>query len=144
MVQETPEAVLDFEAEIVTVEEKIAHLEQISKEEDVDIQKEVKRLKTKLNRLLTEAYQNLTPWQKTQIARHPNRPHTIDFINALIEDFVPLCGDRCFADDNAMLGGIGKFEGISVVVLGQEKGHDLDTRMEHNFCSTNCERMSIT
>ncbi len=133
MVQETPEAVLDFEAEIVTVEEKIAHLEQISKEEDVDIQKEVKRLKTKLNRLLTEAYQNLTPWQKTQIARHPNRPHTIDFINALIEDFVPLCGDRCFADDNAMLGGIGKFEGISVVVLGQEKGHDLDTRMEHNF-----------
>lgn len=133
MAQETPEAALDFEAEIVTVEEKISHLEQISKEDDADIQKEIKRLKTKLNRLLSEAYQNLTPWQKTQIARHPNRPHTLDFINALIEDFVPLSGDRCFADDNAMVGGIGKFEGISVMVIGQEKGHDLDTRMEHNF-----------
>ena len=133
MVQENGEIVLDFEEEIATVEDKIAHLEQLSKEEDVDIQKEVKRLKTKLNRLLGEVYQNLTPWQKTQIARHPNRPHAVDFINALIEDFVPLAGDRCFADDKAMIAGIGKFEGISVVVLGQEKGHDLDTRVEHNF-----------
>ena len=133
MTQEVPEVVLDFEEEIATVEEKIAHLEQLSKEEDVDIQKEVKRLKTKLNRLIGETYQNLTPWQKTQIARHSNRPHTIDFINALIEDFVPLAGDRRFAEDEAMIGGIGKFEGISVVVLGQEKGHDLDTRVKHNF-----------
>lgn len=133
MSQETPETTLDFETEIVAVEEKIAHLEQISKEEDVDIQKEIKRLNTKLNRLLGEAYQNLTPWQKTQIARHPNRPHTLDFIDALIEDFVVLAGDRCFADDEAMIGGIGKFEGISVVVIGQEKGHDLDTRVKHNF-----------
>ena len=133
MVQENGEIVLDFEEEIATVEDKIAHLEQLSKEEDVDIQKEVKRLKTKLNRLIGEVYQNLTPWQKTQIARHPNRPHAVDFINALIEDFVPLAGDRCFADDKAMIAGIGKFEGISVVVLGQEKGHDLDTRVEHNF-----------
>ncbi|MBR2299460.1 MAG: acetyl-CoA carboxylase carboxyltransferase subunit alpha [Alphaproteobacteria bacterium] len=133
MAQESSDVVLDFEEEIVTVEEKIAHLEQLSKDEDVDVQKEIKRLKTKLNRLISEAYQNLTPWQKTQIARHPNRPHTIDFINALIEDFVPLAGDRRFADDEAMIGGIGKFEGISVVVMGQEKGHDLDTRMKHNF-----------
>jgi len=133
MAQETSEVVLDFEEEIVTVEEKIAHLEQLSKEEDVDIQKEVKRLKTKLNRLIGEVYQNLTPWQKTQIARHPHRPHTIDFINALIEDFVVLSGDRCFADDEAMIAGIGKFEGISVAVIGQEKGHDLDTRVKHNF-----------
>jgi len=133
MAQDTSEVALDFEEEIVTIEEKIAHLEQLSKEEDVDIQKEVKRLKTKLNRLISETYQNLTPWQKTEIARHPNRPHTIDFIHALIEDFEPLAGDRCFADDEAMIGGIGKFEGISVVVIGQEKGHDLDTRMKHNF-----------
>ncbi|HCU58609.1 MAG TPA: acetyl-CoA carboxylase carboxyl transferase subunit alpha [Alphaproteobacteria bacterium] len=133
MAQESSDVVLDFEEEIVSVEEKIAHLEQISKDEDVDTQKEIKRLKTKLNRLISEAYQNLSPWQKTEIARHPDRPHTIDFINALIEDFVPLSGDRRFADDEAMIGGIGKFEGISVVVMGQEKGHDLDTRMKHNF-----------
>ena len=133
MSQQTPEFALDFEEEISTVEEKIAHLEQLSKQEDVDVQKEIKRLKTKLNRLLNEAYQNLTPWQITQVARHPNRPHTIDFINALIEDFVPLAGDRFFANDEAMVGGIGKFEGISVVVIGQEKGHDVDTRVKHNF-----------
>ena len=133
MSQETTEIALDFEEEISTVEEKIAHLEQISKQEDVDIQKEIKRLKTKLNRLLNETYQNLTPWQITQVARHPNRPHTLDFINALIEDFVPLSGDRRFADDEAMVGGIGKFEGISVVAMGQEKGHDLETRVKHNF-----------
>lgn len=133
MVQQDGAVVLDFEEEIANVEEKIAHLEQLSKDEDVDVQKEIKRLNTKLNRLLGEVYQNLSPWQKTQIARHPSRPHTIDFINALIEDFTPLSGDRCFADDEAMIGGIGKFEGISVVVLGQEKGHDLDTRVKHNF-----------
>lgn len=133
MTGEVSEVILDFEKEIVTVEEKIAHLEQLSKEEDVDIQKEIKRLKAKHTRLIGEAYQNLTPWQKTQIARHPDRPHTIDFINALIEDFVELSGDRRFADDQAMICGIGKFEGISVVVIGQEKGHDLDTRVKHNF-----------
>ena len=133
MVQEDGAVVLDFEKEISEVEEKIAHLQQISKDEDVDVQKEIKRLNTKLNRLLGEVYQNLTPWQKTQIARHPARPHAMDYINALIEDFTPLAGDRCFADDEALIGGIGKFEGISVVVLGQEKGHDLDTRVKHNF-----------
>jgi len=133
MSQETLQMVPDFEKEIATVEEKIAHLEQVSKEENLDVQKEIKRLKTKLNRLIGEAYQNLTPWQITQVARHPNRPHAVDFINALIEDFVPLAGDRRFGDDEAIIGGIGKFEGISVVAIGQEKGHDLDTRVKHNF-----------
>ncbi len=133
MAEEISNVVLDFEQEIVTVEEKIAHLEELSKTEDIDVAKEIKRLKTKLNRLLGEVYQNLTPWQKAQIARHPNRPHTLDYIEALIEDFVPLAGDRCFADDEAMIAGIGKFEGISVVVIGQEKGFDMATRMKHNF-----------
>ena len=133
MAEEMANTALDFEQEIVTVEEKIAHLEELSKQEDLDVAKEIKRLKIKLNRLLNEVYQNLTPWQKTQIARHPNRPHTLDYIEALIEDFVPLAGDRCFADDEAMIGGIGKFEGISVVVIGQEKGFDMTTRMKHNF-----------
>ena len=133
MSQESPEVTLDFEEEISAVEEKIAHLQELSKQEDVDIQKEIKRLQTKLNRLLSEAYQNLSPWQITEVARHPNRPHTLDYINALIEDFVLLSGDRCFGQDDAMICGIGKFEGISVVVIGQEKGHDLDTRVKHNF-----------
>ncbi|MBO4285464.1 MAG: acetyl-CoA carboxylase carboxyltransferase subunit alpha [Alphaproteobacteria bacterium] len=133
MSQETPEVVLDFEKEIVEVEEKIVHLQQLSKDEDVDVEKEINRLKTKLNRLMNAAYQNLTPWQKTQIARHPNRPHTLDYIHALIDDFVVLSGDRCFADDEAMIAGIGKFEGISVGVIGQEKGRDLQTRVKHNF-----------
>ncbi len=133
MTSETPGLILDFEEEITAVEEKIAHLEQLSKQEDVDVQKEIKRLTTKLNRLLNEAYQNLTPWQITEVARHPGRPHTKDYIHALIEDFVPLAGDRRFSDDAAMIAGIGKFEGISVVVIGQEKGHDLDSRMLHNF-----------
>ncbi len=133
MPQEQAEVVLDFETEIVEVEEKIAHLQKISKEEDLDIEKEIKRLKTKLSRLIASAYQNLTPWQKTQIARHPNRPHTLDFIGALIEDFVPLSGDRRFSDDASMVAGIGQFKGVSVAVIGQEKGHDLQTRMKHNF-----------
>lgn len=133
MSSETPEIVLDFENEIVEVEEKISHLQKLSKEEDVDVEKEIKRLETKLSKLINAAYQNLTPWQRTQIARHPNRPHTLDFIKALIDDFVPLSGDRYFAEDAAMVGGIGKFEGISVVVIGQEKGNDLDSRMKHNF-----------
>ncbi len=133
MSQESPEVTLDFEEEISTVEEKIAHLQELSKQEDVDVQKEIKRLQTKLNRLLSEAYQNLSPWQITEVARHPNRPHTLDYINALIEDFVLLSGDRCFGQDDAMICGIGKFEGISVVIIGQEKGHDLDTRVKHNF-----------
>lgn len=133
MTGETPQVVLDFEKNIVEIEEKIEHLQVLAKDEDVDITNEIKRLQQKLTRSLNAAYQNLSAWQKAQIARHPNRPHCLDYINALITDFVPLCGDRCFGDDEAMIAGIGQFEGISVVVIGQEKGHDLDTRMKHNF-----------
>ena len=133
MADEILSNVLDFETEIKEIEEKIAHLEQISKEDDEDITKEIKRLKAKLTTKLNAIYKNLTPWQKTEVARHPLRPHCLDYIKALIKDFVELSGDRCFADDKAMIGGIGKFEGISVVVIGQEKGYDLETRMKHNF-----------
>ena len=79
------------------------------------------------------SYANLTPWQKLQVSRHPQRPHCLDYVHALIEDFTPLCGDRLFADDEAMIGGIGRFKNISVVVLGQEKGHDLESRVKYNF-----------
>ncbi len=133
MSAESSQAVLDFEKNIVEIEEKIEHLQELAKDEDVDITKEIKRLQQKLTRSLNAAYQNLNAWQKAQIARHPNRPHCLDYINALITDFVPLSGDRCFGDDEAMISGIGTFDGVSVVVIGQEKGHDLETRMKHNF-----------
>lgn len=133
MANDKLEAVLDFEKNIVEIEEKIEHLKVLAKDEDVDITKEIKRLEGKLTKSLNTAYQNLSAWQKAQIARHPSRPHCLDYIRELIEDFVPLCGDRRFGDDEAMIAGIGKFEGVSVVVIGQEKGHDLETRMKHNF-----------
>ena len=130
---DSTQVVLDFEKNIVEIEEKIEHLQELAKDEDVDITKEIKRLQHKLTYYLNRAYQNLTAWQKAQIARHPDRPHCLDYIKALIPDFVLLCGDRCFGDDAAMVAGIGTFEGISVVVIGQEKGHDLETRMKYNF-----------
>ena len=133
MITGSEHVVLDFEKNIVEIEEKIEHLKALLKDEDIDITSEIKRLEQKLNKSLSTVYQNLTAWQKAQIARHPNRPHCLDYINALIDDFVLLCGDRCFSDDEAMIAGIGKFDGISVVVIGQEKGHDLETRMKHNF-----------
>lgn len=133
MANDKMEAVLDFEKNIVEIEEKIEHLKVLAKDEDVDITKEIKRLESKLTRSLNTAYQNLSAWQKAQIARHPSRPHCLDYIRELITDFVPLCGDRCFGDDEAMVAGIGKFEGVSVVVVGQEKGFDLETRVKHNF-----------
>jgi acetyl-CoA carboxylase carboxyl transferase subunit alpha len=133
MANEKIEAVLDFEKNIVEIEEKIEHLKVLAKDEDVDITTEIRRLETKLTRSLNEAYKNLSAWQKAQIARHPSRPHCLDYIRALIPDFTDLCGDRRFGDDEAMIAGIGTFEGVSVVVIGQEKGHDLETRMKHNF-----------
>lgn len=125
--------VLDFEKNIVEIEAKIEGLKLLAKDEDVDIAHEVNRLQQKLEKQVKQSYANLTPWQKSQVARHPDRPHCLDYVHALIEDFTPLCGDRAFADDEAMIGGIGRFKNISVVVLGQEKGHDLETRMKHNF-----------
>ncbi len=124
---------LDFEKNIIEIEAKIESLKLLAEEEDVDISQEVGRLQQKLARQIKQAYQNLNALQKTQVARHPNRPHCLDYIYMLIENFVPLCGDRLFADDEAMIGGIGRFKDISVVVLGQEKGHDLETRVKHNF-----------
>lgn len=133
MTSESEQTVLDFEKNIVEIEEKIEHLKMLAKDEDVDISKEIKRLQSKLTHSLNQAYQNLTPWQKTQIARHPNRPHCLDYIKALIDNFVLLSGDRLFGDDKALIAGIGSFEGVPVAVIGQEKGHDLETRMKHNF-----------
>lgn len=125
--------VLDFEKNIFEIESKIESLKMLAQDEDVDISQEVNRLQQKLEKQMKAAYSNLTPWQKSQVARHPQRPHCLDYVNALIEDFTPLCGDRLFADDEAMIGGIGRFKNISVVVLGQEKGHDIESRVKYNF-----------
>lgn len=124
---------LDFEKTIGEVEEKIESLRHLAKPSDVDIDSELTRLQTKLKKHMEMAYLHLTPWQKAQVARHENRPHTIDYIRALIEDFFELKGDRCFGEDQAIIGGIGRFGGQTVMVIGQEKGHDTPTRVQHNF-----------
>lgn len=125
--------VLDFEKNIVEIENKIESLKHLAEGQDVDISQEVNKLQQKLERQVRASYSHLSPWEKTQVARHPQRPHCLDYVHGLIEDFTPLCGDRVFADDEAMIGGIGRFKNISVVVLGQEKGHDLETRLKYNF-----------
>ena len=129
--QET--VILDFEKTIVEVEEKINHLKTIADDGDLDVGKEIKKLQKKLKTQIEEVYHHLQPWQKAQIARHPARPHCLDYVNALIDDFTLLYGDRKFADDASMVCGIGMFEGIPVAIIGQEKGNDLDTRIKYNF-----------
>ncbi|MFV0625873.1 MAG: acetyl-CoA carboxylase carboxyltransferase subunit alpha [Alphaproteobacteria bacterium] len=125
--------VLDFEKNIVEIEAKIGALKLLAKDEAVNIDDEVARLQKKLEKQLASSYADLSPWQKAQIARHPDRPQCLDYVNTLIEDFTPLCGDRRFADDETMIAGIGRFKGISVAVLGQQKGKDLETRVKYNF-----------
>lgn len=124
---------LDFEQPIAELEGKVEELRHLSDGEEVNIADEVSRLQAKADKLLRQAYQKLSPWQKVQVARHPDRPHATDYIDALIEDYIPLSGDRAFADDKAILGGLGRFRGRSVVIIGQEKGGDTQSRLKHNF-----------
>lgn len=130
---DTENFVLDFEKTIVEIEEKISHLQSMTRTEDLDISREIKKLQKHLQTHMENVYRHLTPWQKAQIARHPTRPHCLDYIKALITDFVPLAGDRRFGDDSAMVCGLGTFENTPVVVIGQEKGNDLDSRIKYNF-----------
>ena len=123
----------DFEKPIVELESKIEELRHLSGSDDVNIAEEITKLQAKVEKLLVQTYSNLTPWQKTQVARHHGRPHAIDYVNGLFEDFTPLAGDRQFAEDQAIIGGLGRFKGSSVVVIGNEKGADTDGRMKHNF-----------
>jgi acetyl-CoA carboxylase carboxyl transferase subunit alpha len=124
---------LDFEKPIAELEGKIAELRHLSDSDGLNIAEEVSRLQTRVDRDLRSAYSKLTPWQKAQVARHPDRPHAVDYIKALIEDFMPLAGDRAFGDDQAIIGGLGRFNGRSVMVLGIEKGRDTETRIKHSF-----------
>lgn len=124
---------LEFEKPVIELEQKIAELRKMGSSKDLNIEDEVSRMQAKADKLLTQIYTKLTPQQKVQVARHPLRPHCKDYISALITDFTPLAGDRRFAEDHAMVSGIGRFEGRACVILGQEKGSDTETRIRHNF-----------
>jgi acetyl-CoA carboxylase carboxyl transferase subunit alpha len=124
---------LDFEKPIAELEGKIEELRRMSESDGINITDEVSRLNSVADKQLRTTYARLTPWQKTQVARHPDRPKAGDYIDKLITEFTPLAGDRAFADDAAVLGGIGRFRGRAVVVLGTEKGTDTESRVKHNF-----------
>ena len=124
---------LDFERQIKEVDEKLARLTNGEKALLDKNQVEVRRLTTKRARIIKNAYEKLSPWQKTQVARHEARPHTTDYLSTIFTDFEPLCGDRQNLEDKAIIGGLAKLEGNTVVVMGHEKGHNIDSRMDHNF-----------
>lgn len=124
---------LDFEKPIAELQSRIDELRETAAGGEVDIEAEIARLQAKSDKLLTDTYARLTPWQKTQVARHPERPHFKHYVAGLIEDFTPLGGDRAFADDQAILGGMGRFRGRRVMVIGHEKGDDTASRLKHNF-----------
>ena len=124
---------LDFEKPVAELEGKIEELRHLSDDTTINIAEEVGKLQVKVDRLLRQSYARLTPWQKTQVARHPERPHVTDYIAGLVEDFTLLAGDRLYAEDRAIVGGLGRFRGYSAVVMGQEKGADTNSRMQHNF-----------
>ena len=126
---------LEFEKPIAELEARIVELRETADSHDgtLDIESEVAKLQAKSDRLLRETYAKLTPWQKTQVARHPERPHLKDYIAGFVDDFMPLAGDRAFADDQAIIGGFGRIAGQRVMVIGHEKGDDTATRIKHNF-----------
>jgi acetyl-CoA carboxylase carboxyl transferase subunit alpha len=124
---------LDFEKPIAELEGKIEELRHLSDSGELNIAEEVGRLQGKVDRLLRQTYGKLTAWQKTQVARHPDRPHFSDYVAALVEDFTPLAGDRLFAEDRAIIGGFGRFRGYTAMVIGHEKGTDTTARVHHNF-----------
>ena len=124
---------LEFEKPVAELEAKIEELRRMVGDDSISVADEVAKLSEKADRQLRTIYGKLTAWQKTQVARHPDRPKASDYISALITDFTPLAGDRAFADDAAVLGGLGRFRGRSVMVLGTEKGSDTESRVKHNF-----------
>ncbi|MFK7866939.1 MAG: acetyl-CoA carboxylase carboxyltransferase subunit alpha [Alphaproteobacteria bacterium] len=124
---------LDFESQISEMDGKIKELRHISDSGSLDIATEIKRLEHKIQRQLEQLYKKLDPWRKVQVARHPDRPRFKSYIDQLITDFQPLCGDRNYGDDHAIIGGMGRFNGRSVMVIGSEKGNDVESRIHHNF-----------
>ncbi|MGF7147751.1 acetyl-CoA carboxylase carboxyl transferase subunit alpha [Sphingomonas zeicaulis] len=124
---------LDFEKPVAELQARVSELRETAEAGSLDIAGEIAKLEAKSDRLLRDTYAKLTPWQKTQVARHPERPHFRHYLAGMIEDYVPLAGDRAFADDQAILGGLGRLGGRRVVVIGHEKGDDTASRLKHNF-----------
>jgi acetyl-CoA carboxylase carboxyl transferase subunit alpha len=124
---------LDFEKSVAELESRIEELRETAEGSDLNIDAEIGRLQAKSDRMLRDTYAKLTPWQKTQVARHPDRPHLKDYVAALVEDFIPLAGDRNFGEDAAIVGGLGRLGGRRIVVIGHEKGDDTASRLRHNF-----------
>lgn len=125
---------LDFEKPLAEIEGKAEELRAMARQnEEMDVEKEAENLDLKAQEILVDLYKNLTPWRKCQIARHPERPHCRDYIKALFPEFIPLAGDRNFADDQAVIGGLARFDDTPIVVIGHEKGNDTKSRIERNF-----------
>jgi acetyl-CoA carboxylase carboxyl transferase subunit alpha len=124
---------LDFEKPIAELEARVAELRETASSSAIDIEAEVQKLQERAERLLRDTYTKLTPWQKTQVARHPERPHFKHYVEGLVEDFVPLSGDRAFGEDEAIVGGLGKLGGRRILLIGHEKGDDVTSRIKHNF-----------
>ncbi|AFN56567.1 acetyl-CoA carboxylase carboxyltransferase subunit alpha [Zymomonas mobilis] len=123
---------LDFEKPVAELQTRIAELRKATSDE-MDLDREISDLEVKVQKLLRDTYAHLTPWQKTQVARHPERPHFHDYISALCEEFIPLAGDRLFGEDEAIIGGLARIDGQRVMIIGQEKGNDTASRLKHNF-----------
>lgn len=124
---------LDFEKPVAALEARILELQDAARDSDVDASTEISKLRDKADKQLKDTYANLTAWQKTQVARHPERPHFKHYIEAMFEDFMPLAGDRAFGDDQAIMGGLARLNGRRVMVIGHEKGDDTQSRLRHNF-----------
>ena len=124
---------LEFEKPVAALEARIIELQDAARESDVDVSVEIGKLRAKADKQLKDTYANLTAWQKTQVARHPERPHFKHFIASIFEDFMPLAGDRAFGDDQAIIGGLARLKGRRVMVIGHEKGDDTQSRLRHNF-----------
>jgi len=134
-----PTYTLEFEKPILELETKIRELKQFGQVEKVDFSAEIARLERKVARLQEEIFANLTPWQRTQIARHPNRPYGMDYIRLMLTDFVELHGDRAFSDDKAIVGGFARLDGMPLVVIGHQKGRDTKEKLARNFAMANPE-----
>ena len=124
---------LDFERPILELEKKIEELKRFTSDKKIDLSSEIKRLEEKLDKLRKETYQGLSPWQRVLIARHPNRPYTLDYVSMIMTDFLEIHGDRAFADDKALIAGLAKIDGIKIMVMGQQKGRGTQDNIFRNF-----------
>lgn len=130
---------MEFEKKLEEIEIKIDELKEFSKEKDIDLSSEIEKLKVEKEKMLVEIYKNLSSWEKVAVARHPKRPYTLNYIERIVEDFVELHGDRLFKDDPAIVGGIGKIEGNRFVIIGHQKGRDMESNIYRNFGMANPE-----